>query len=368
MNKLYFLSCILFGSLTVTAQVRISNDNLVPDPSSGLDVDFSDKGMLMPRLADHNSISNPANGLTVFNTTDSLFYYNAGTASTPEWVALYPNPGKGDLNVNNNAVINVPAPVNGTDAVNKDYVDAAVAATGGGSGVPQELSSKSGSQLSFKDAVQYCENLTEGGNTDWRMPDFDELAYFIGSDTDPDYLWTKEKSSYDIATNQNYVSTRLSDGRWSGAGVISRFLPRTVTSSYTAQSGWTTIMTVLPTIGDLLLLPTFSLTTGPNTTSSLWGIYPDHRMTITFADGGTLVLGPYSTNGGSTVRYSFTARDMEEAWMFGPIQKIDIEQSASTAGSSGTRTAYASITMTSAYEIILSQADGGSGLYARCVR
>lgn len=43
-----------------------------PDPSSGLDIDFTDKGFLYPRLttAQRNAINSPASGLLLFNTTE----------------------------------------------------------------------------------------------------------------------------------------------------------------------------------------------------------------------------------------------------------------------------------------------------------
>lgn len=55
---------------TLTAQVAINRDNASPDPSSALDVKFSDKGFLPPRMshAGLDSIQNPAEGLMVYCT------------------------------------------------------------------------------------------------------------------------------------------------------------------------------------------------------------------------------------------------------------------------------------------------------------
>ena len=52
------------------AQVGINTDNSMPDPSAGLDVKFSNKGLLPPRmtLAGLMAISNPTDGLVVYCT------------------------------------------------------------------------------------------------------------------------------------------------------------------------------------------------------------------------------------------------------------------------------------------------------------
>jgi hypothetical protein len=66
--------------------VGIGTNN--PDPSAILDVTANDKGVLVPRLtgAQRTSISNPANGLLVFDTDASCFYFY--TASNATWNSL----------------------------------------------------------------------------------------------------------------------------------------------------------------------------------------------------------------------------------------------------------------------------------------
>ena len=53
----------------VFTQVSINSDNSPPDPSAGLDVKFSNKGFLMPRMtaAQIGAIGDPADGLQAFN-------------------------------------------------------------------------------------------------------------------------------------------------------------------------------------------------------------------------------------------------------------------------------------------------------------
>jgi len=67
------------------------------------------------------------------------------------------------------------APVNGTDAVNKDYVDNTVSASGGGNSLPTMLSDESLSAMNLGDAIRYCNALVEGGFTDWRLSGFSDL-------------------------------------------------------------------------------------------------------------------------------------------------------------------------------------------------
>jgi hypothetical protein len=265
-------------------------------------------------------------------------------------------------------------PVTDTEAASKEYVDAAVSASGGGGGYhpkPLAISDKSSSTMTFSAAVQYCESLSEAGEDDWRLPNFDELLYFAGSTADEDYLWTKNKIEYDIATNQNFFSIRLNDGKWSKGGVRTRFLPRTVSYNSGSQSadassgGWITAATVTPTVGDVLLLPNFAFQSGRP--SGVWTTN-QVRYTINFADGSSLLLGPYENNSSSITHYQFSARDMEEAWLFSPVANIVIEVNwLRSTSTSGTWTTSASVSMTSAYEIIFDHADG-NGLYTRCVR
>src|SRR4051812_46090374 len=76
MKKLLFLSIALIGIFcpmsTINAQgVGINASGTPADNSAMLDISATDKGLLIPRLtaAQRTAISNPAEGLMIFNTT-----------------------------------------------------------------------------------------------------------------------------------------------------------------------------------------------------------------------------------------------------------------------------------------------------------
>jgi hypothetical protein len=77
MKKLSFLTLLLlFSNGLLFAQIGINTDNSQPDPSAMLDVKSTTTGALIPRMTQTQIIliSNPANGLVVFCTTDNKFY------------------------------------------------------------------------------------------------------------------------------------------------------------------------------------------------------------------------------------------------------------------------------------------------------
>jgi len=96
-NKLYFKSSLLiafiyFITTPLLAQVGIGT--ITPDASSALDISSTTKGVLIPRLtnAQRDAISNPANGLMIFNTDTDELQFNSNSAVTPIWHALSMTP------------------------------------------------------------------------------------------------------------------------------------------------------------------------------------------------------------------------------------------------------------------------------------
>lgn len=123
----------LFSNLLIFSQsIGIGNNVFVPDPSSGLEVNFSDKGILIPRVSltgqnDGITIPSPAHSLLVYNTgagglLPKGYYYNKGTSASPYWVMLLPgdtlkNFWSIDGNSGTNPSINFLGTIDNTDMV-----------------------------------------------------------------------------------------------------------------------------------------------------------------------------------------------------------------------------------------------------------
>jgi hypothetical protein len=97
MKKLFLLILVLSYQQSSFAQ-GVGINTITPDPSTALDIQSSNKGVLLPRVAlvstsDGSTIANPAHALLIFNTTDNAllnpgYYYNSGTAASPLWKSV----------------------------------------------------------------------------------------------------------------------------------------------------------------------------------------------------------------------------------------------------------------------------------------
>ena len=70
-------------SISLSAQVTINTDGSNADPSAILDLKSSEKGLLIPRMTtlERDAISNPAEGLLIYNTQANAFQYY----KSPNW-------------------------------------------------------------------------------------------------------------------------------------------------------------------------------------------------------------------------------------------------------------------------------------------
>jgi hypothetical protein len=98
--KTFILGVFFIQCNEIFAQnVGINSTGQGPDHSAGLDINFSDKGFLPPRVALNSNIDSatiplPATGLLIYNSASSGtfpnavmpgYYFNAGTPSNPNW-------------------------------------------------------------------------------------------------------------------------------------------------------------------------------------------------------------------------------------------------------------------------------------------
>lgn len=97
--KYQILALVLLLASVISAQsISINSDGTIPDPSAMLDIQSTDKGLLVPRMTSGQraTINNPATGLIVYQTDGAQgFYYNGGTPSSPSWVLLIAGPVEG---------------------------------------------------------------------------------------------------------------------------------------------------------------------------------------------------------------------------------------------------------------------------------
>ncbi|MEM6262036.1 MAG: tail fiber domain-containing protein [Bacteroidota bacterium] len=83
MNKQFFILLLsLLLPLGLAAQISINDTGSAPDSSAMLDVQSTEKGLLMPRMTSEqrDAITDPAAGLMIYNVEDSCFNYYTGEA------------------------------------------------------------------------------------------------------------------------------------------------------------------------------------------------------------------------------------------------------------------------------------------------
>ena len=88
MKKTVLLTFGVLLSLMLHAQVGINTNT--PHTSAALDIESTDKGVLLPRMTTSQKIgiTNPAPGLLVYDTNLKCISQNAGTGAAPLWVCL----------------------------------------------------------------------------------------------------------------------------------------------------------------------------------------------------------------------------------------------------------------------------------------
>jgi hypothetical protein len=97
LNLLLFL--VMFGSYAAYSQVAINSSGNSPDSNAGVDIDFTDRGFLPPRVAltgtaSASPLSSHVAGMIVYNTASAGdvtpgMYYNNGSV----WVSMTPSGG-----------------------------------------------------------------------------------------------------------------------------------------------------------------------------------------------------------------------------------------------------------------------------------
>lgn len=88
MKKIILWTLCFISIATLQAQVGINTST--PNVSAALDIESTNKGILIPRMTTVQkiAIATPAEGLLVYDTTLKCIAQNAGTTISPVWVCL----------------------------------------------------------------------------------------------------------------------------------------------------------------------------------------------------------------------------------------------------------------------------------------
>ena len=97
MKRICILSFTWLMLQSLAAQnFGINSTGVMPNTSAGLDVDFANKGVLIPRVAftsltDAVTIASPATSLLIYSKGGAVtdgYYYNSGTSGSPIWTSF----------------------------------------------------------------------------------------------------------------------------------------------------------------------------------------------------------------------------------------------------------------------------------------
>ncbi len=222
-----FLALAMIATYSISAQVSINNDGSAPDASAGLDIKFTDKGFLPPRmtLTEREAISSPATGLMVYNTTTNKPNYFNGT----EWIAFDGSsaavPSIGDyflggvvfyLDGSGGGLICAVSDQDGGSGIqwyNGTYTVTGATGTAIGTGQSNTTAIIS-SQDTGSYAAYICDTLTLNGYSDWFLPSKNELNAMYENKTAIDATATENGGSVFVSAYYWNSSEYTDDGAW----------------------------------------------------------------------------------------------------------------------------------------------------------
>jgi len=225
--------------------VGINSTGAAPDNSSVLDIaaDGATKGgLLIPRVSltsttDVTTIASPANSLMVYNTNAAMlngngagFYYYS--TSAVKWIyvdAASNGPGTAGQVLASQGSGNQPQ-------------WSALSTSGGGptgcASCITSISTTEWSTVTWEQCRENCRLLVQGGFSDWRMPTWDEAAYYGSGAFDPPdgtwisgYVWTSTPWDSRVAgtpSNGYWVVFAENNGPWRGYSYMSSYCCRCV--------------------------------------------------------------------------------------------------------------------------------------------
>jgi hypothetical protein len=111
--------CLVFTTIT-QAQVKLGNNPTSTHPSAALEIESTNKGLLIPRLtsAERTAIGNPAIGLMVYQTDGVAGFY---TYNSDAWQALGASGTNGTNGIDGKTVLNGTSNPTATVGANGDF-------------------------------------------------------------------------------------------------------------------------------------------------------------------------------------------------------------------------------------------------------
>jgi len=214
MNKNIYCVLILVLLLGSNVNLYAQNSNVgigtnLPDASAILELQSTDKGILIPRT-DTSLVTAPATGLLIFEIGDNTFYYFDGTfwrtfgLAGPQGPMGATGPSgltgltgtTGPAGPSGQIGVTGPTGLTGLTGATGPTGPTGLSMSGSSCDCPTMVSNQSASMF-FSDALLYCESLVEQGFSDWHLPNVDELLYLSsgkGSIVDSrtgTQLWTR---------------------------------------------------------------------------------------------------------------------------------------------------------------------------------
>jgi len=241
---LIMLISLLMGNILKAQNLGIGPDTFDPHPSAGVEMRFTNKGLLIPRLtlSQRNAISSPATSLIIYQTDNTPgYYYNAGTSSSPNWVRL------ATTGLDGSGVATRVAFWTGTNTLSSNanlYWDNTNGRLGIGTTTPQRALHVAPTSYVFNDGFEdgSLSPFTTGGTANWAIS---TTSPYAGSYCAESGTIAASQSTYMELTQSitfpGQISFAIKISSESNYDKLSFYIDGTLMSSWSGEVAWTTV-------------------------------------------------------------------------------------------------------------------------------